>query len=89
MTDDQVSLHPGHVPVGPAFGKPTRVETVRAADSGTVVVGLVRFQTGRVRRVTFSPGPDFLRLATALSALHPDGSEEERLLDAMLHTVPT
>lgn len=29
-------------------------------------------------------GPDFLRLANALSALYPKESEEERLLDAML-----
>ncbi len=29
-------------------------------------------------------GPDFLRLANALSALYPSGSEEKRLLDAML-----
>jgi len=33
-------------------------------------------------------GPDFLRLANALSALYPSGSEEERLLDAMLLAVP-
>ena len=29
-------------------------------------------------------GPDFLRLANALSALYPRGSDEKRLLDAML-----
>lgn len=33
-------------------------------------------------------GPDFLRLANALSALYPKGSEEKRLLDAMLFAVP-
>ncbi|MCP9450542.1 MAG: DUF1156 domain-containing protein [Nitrospira sp.] len=33
-------------------------------------------------------GPDFLRLANALSALYPAGSEEKRLLDAMLLAVP-
>jgi putative DNA methylase len=33
-------------------------------------------------------GPDFLRLANALSALYPKQSEEKRLLDAMLLTVP-
>lgn len=32
--------------------------------------------------------PDFLRLANALSALYPVGSEEKRLLDAMLLAVP-
>ena len=32
--------------------------------------------------------PDFLRLANALSALYPRGSEEKRLLDGMLLAVP-
>ncbi len=33
-------------------------------------------------------GSDFLRLANSLSALYPRGSEEKRLLDAMLLAVP-
>jgi putative DNA methylase len=33
-------------------------------------------------------GPDFLRLANALSALYPRDSEEKRLLDAMLLAMP-
>jgi putative DNA methylase len=33
-------------------------------------------------------GPDFLRLANALSALYPKDAEEKRLLDAMLLAVP-
>jgi adenine-specific DNA methylase len=33
-------------------------------------------------------GPDFLRLANALSALYPKASEEKRLVDAMLLAVP-
>ena len=33
-------------------------------------------------------GPDFLRLAHALSALYPQSSDEKRLLDAMLLAVP-
>ncbi|MHB8490482.1 MAG: DUF1156 domain-containing protein [Candidatus Dormibacteria bacterium] len=33
-------------------------------------------------------GSDFLRLANALSALYPKGSEEKRVLDAMLLAVP-
>ena len=32
--------------------------------------------------------PDFLRLANSLTALYPRGSEEKRLLDAMLLAVP-
>jgi hypothetical protein len=33
-------------------------------------------------------GSDFLSLANALSALYPKGSEEKRLLDAMLLAMP-
>ena len=33
-------------------------------------------------------GPDFLRLANALTALYPKGSEEKRLLDGMLLAAP-
>jgi putative DNA methylase len=33
-------------------------------------------------------GPDFLRLANALSAIYPENSEEKRLLDAMLLAAP-
>ena len=33
-------------------------------------------------------GPDFLRLANALSALYPRGAHEKRLLDAMLLAAP-
>ena len=33
-------------------------------------------------------GPDFIRLANALSALYPPGSDEKRLVDAMLLAVP-
>ncbi len=33
-------------------------------------------------------GPEFLRLANALTALYPPGSEEKRLLDAMLLAAP-
>ena len=33
-------------------------------------------------------GPGFLRLANALSALYPSGSQEKRVLDAMLLAVP-
>ena len=39
-------------------------------------------------RVEQERGPDFLRLANALTALYPRGSEEKRLLDAMLLAVP-
>lgn len=48
-------------------------------------------QTNALRALVKSEmerGPDFLRLANALSALYPKGSEEKRLLDAMLLAVP-
>jgi hypothetical protein len=32
--------------------------------------------------------PDFLRLANALSALYPEGAEEKRLVQAMVHAAP-
>ena len=34
-------------------------------------------------------GPDFMRLSNALSALYPRGSEEKRLVDAMLLAAPS
>ena len=39
-------------------------------------------------RIEQERGPDFRRLANALSALYPRGSEEKRLLDAMLLAMP-
>jgi hypothetical protein len=39
-------------------------------------------------RAEVKRGPDFLRLANALSALYLKGCEEKRLLDAMLLAVP-
>ena len=39
-------------------------------------------------RAELERSPDFLRLANALTALYPKGSEEKRLLDAMLLGVP-
>jgi putative DNA methylase len=39
-------------------------------------------------KVEAERGPDFLRLANALSALYPKESEEKRLLDAMLLAMP-
>ena len=48
-------------------------------------------QTGALNALLKSErerGPDFLRLSNALSALYPRGSEEKRLLDAMLLAAP-
>ena len=59
-----------------------------------VHVGMLFQATGRsqaLRDLIVSErerSPDFLRLANALSALYPRGSEEKRLLDAMLLAAP-
>lgn len=48
-------------------------------------------QTNALRELLFYEQqwrPDFVRLANSLSALYPKGSEEKRLLDAMLLAVP-
>ena len=48
-------------------------------------------QTNALRELLFYEThyrPEFIRLANALSALYPKGSEEKRLLDAMLLAVP-
>jgi len=48
-------------------------------------------QTNALRSLIASElerGPEFLRLANALSALYPRGCEEKRLIDAMLLAVP-
>jgi len=48
-------------------------------------------QTNALRSLIASElerGPEFLRLANALSALYPKGCEEKRLIDAMLLAVP-
>lgn len=53
---------------------------LQARGEATALRALLEAETER--------GPDFLRLANALSALYPKESEEKRLLDAMLLTVP-
>ncbi len=53
---------------------------LQAGGQANALRGLIKSEQER--------GPDFLRLANALSALYPKGSEEKRLLDAMLLAVP-
>jgi hypothetical protein len=48
-------------------------------------------QTNALRELLFYEKhyrPDFVRLANAFSALYPKGSEEKRLVDAMLMALP-
>ena len=68
-----------------AWGATTldRVHTamlLQAAGRANALRALLRSEVER--------GPDFLRLANALSALYPKGSEERRLVEAMLLAVP-
>lgn len=53
---------------------------LQAAGRANALRALLQAETDR--------GPDFLRLANALSALYPKDCEEKRLLDAMLLAVP-
>ena len=70
-------------------------ETLREATTLDRVHAAMLFQaSGRTEalrnllRAEQDRGPEFLRLANALSALYPRGSEEKRLLDGMLLAVP-
>lgn len=60
-----------------------RVHTGMLLQAGGRTAALQALVQGEQER-----GPDFLRLSNALSALYPRGSEEKRLLDAMLLAVP-
>jgi putative DNA methylase len=53
---------------------------MQSAGRANALRALIKSETDR--------GPEFLRLANALSALYPRGSDEKRLLDAMLLAVP-
>jgi adenine-specific DNA methylase len=53
---------------------------LQAAGRANALRALVRSEVER--------GPEFLRLANALAALYPKGSEERRLVEAMLLAVP-
>ncbi|MGH7466984.1 MAG: DUF1156 domain-containing protein [Longimicrobiales bacterium] len=66
--------------------EPTTLDRVHAAmllQRAGQTAGLRALIAAEVER-----GQDFLRLANALSALYPAGSEEKRLVDAMLLAVP-
>jgi hypothetical protein len=67
----------------------TKVQSLPLVE-GQVVAGMLLQANGlrAMLREEQKRGPDFLRLANALSALYPKDSEEKRLLDAMLLAVP-
>ena len=60
-----------------------RVHTAMLLQAGGSTNALRELVRGEQER-----GPDFLRLANALSALYPRGSDEKRRLDAMLLAIP-
>ena len=70
-------------------------ETTREATTlDRIHAGMLLQASGRTEalrsliRTEQDRGPDFLRLANALSALYPRGSDEKRLLDGMLLAAP-
>lgn len=74
---------------------PDSLQTQREATTLDRIHAAMLFQSGgqanalrALLRAEQERGPDFLRLANALTALYPRGSEEKRLLDAMLLAVP-
>lgn len=76
----------GAAPAAPARREATTLDRVHAA------MLLQRSGQSNALRALLSAeqdrGPDFLRLANALSALYPRECEEKRLVDAMLLAVP-
>ncbi len=81
----RVTVDPSEVEVD-AMSKATTLDRIHAAmllqasGQANALRALIKAEQDR--------GQDFLRLSNALSALYPKTSEEKRLLDAMLLTVP-
>ena len=60
---------------------------IQLSDEGPQAFGLTNAPLALVKTEQ-ERGPDFPRLANALSALYPQSCNEKRLLDAMLLAVP-
>jgi len=58
---------------------------IQLSDEGPQAFGLTNAPLAKTEQ---ERGPDFPRLANALSALYPQSCNEKRLLDAMLLAVP-
>ncbi len=100
----QLTLFPEPPTVRGARNKKTRVTTTVADDAlqtrleattlDRLHAAMLLQQGGRANalrallKAEVERGPNFLRLANALSALYPRESEEKRLLDALLLAVP-
>lgn len=78
----------------PVLGPDARIRSEKATTLDRVHAAMLLQSGGRSQALRTllteetARGPEFLRLANALSALYPRGSEEKRLLDAMLLAVP-
>ena len=76
------------------LGSDTELQTIDATTLDRVHAAMLLQTSGHANALRTligaeeDRGPEFLRLANALSALYPRGSQEKRLLDAMLLTVP-
>jgi len=81
----------GESKAGTATSVPTRREATTLDRVHAAMLLQRSGQTNALRALLQAEqdrGPDFLRLANALSALYPRESEEKRLLDAMLLALP-
>lgn len=78
----------------PVLGPDARIRSAKATTLDRVHAAMLLQSGGRSQALRTllteetARGPEFLHLANALSALYPRGSEEKRLLDAMLLAVP-
>ena len=78
----------------PVLGPDARLRSTKATTLDRVHAAMLLQSGGRSQALRTllteetARGPEFLRLANALSALYPRGSEDKRLLDAMLLAVP-
>ena len=78
----------------PVLGPDARIRSAKATTLDRVHAAMLLQSGGRSQALRTllteetARGPEFLRLANALSALYPRGSEDKRLLDAMLLAVP-
>ena len=85
---------PDHRRNAPVLGPDARIRSAKATTLDRVHAAMLLQSGGRSQALRTllteetARGPDFLRLANALSALYPRGSEDKRLLDAMLLAVP-
>ncbi len=100
----QLTLFPQTQPATPARGNRRRrksiieedaeLQTINATTLDRVHAAMLLQASGHANALRTlivaeqDRGPDFLRLANSLSALYPVGSEEKRLLDAMLLAAP-